>query len=91
MDSDLFLWFRTTGGNAHATTLQVIPLTSKCKNKLPVHLKISGFGLKCESTLLAEQIQTVDKSILRNRVGIVDDIVMEQVNVCIMIQLGVLV
>lgn len=79
------------GGNTYAPTLQVIPLTSRCKNELPVHLKITGYGLKCESTLLTEQIQTIDKSVLRHRIGIVDNTVMDQVNVCIMIQLGVLV
>lgn len=69
----------------------MIPLTSRCKNELPVHLKITGNGLKCESTLLTEQIQTIDKSTLRQRIGIVDSTVMDKVNVCIMIQLGVLI
>lgn len=79
------------GGNAYAPTIQVIPITSRCKNNLPVHLKIIGHGLKCESTLLTEQIQTIDKSTLRRRIGIVDSTVMDKVNVCMMIQLGVLV
>lgn len=69
----------------------MIPLTSHCKNELPVHLKITGYGLKYESTLLTEQIQTIDRSALRYRIGIVDNMVMDQVNVCIMIQLGVLI
>lgn len=76
------------GGNIYAPTLQVIPLTSRCKNELPTHMKITGYGLKSESTLLTEQIQTIDKSMLRRRIGIVDSTVMDKVNVCMMIQLG---
>lgn len=78
------------GGNTYAPTLQVIPLTSRCKSKLPIHITITGYGLKSESTLLTEQIQTIDKTKLRQRIGIVDSTVMDKVNVCIMIQLGVL-
>lgn len=76
------------GGNTYAPTLQVIPLTSRCKNELPIHITITGYGLKSKSTLLTEQIQTIDKSTLRRRIGIVDNTVMDKVNVCMMIQLG---
>ena len=74
----------------YAPTLQVISLTSRCKNELPIHIKITGYGLKSESILLTEQIQTIDKSTLCRRIGIVDSTVMDKVNVCMMIQLGVL-
>ncbi len=77
-------------GNAHAPTVQVIPLTSKNKKTLPIHTTIKSGGLLKESTALAEQIQTVNKTILRQYIGKVDDETMSRVNACIMIQLGLI-
>ncbi len=77
-------------GNAYAPTVQVIPLTSKNKKALPIHTTIKSGGLLKESTALAEQIQTVNKTILRQYIGKVDDETMNRVNACIMIQLGLI-
>jgi mRNA interferase MazF len=77
-------------GNAHAPTVQVIPLTSKIKKELPIHTIINSGGLLKESTALTEQIQTINKTTLRQYIGKVDDATMNRVNVCIMIQLGLM-
>lgn len=77
-------------GNAHSPTVQVVPLTSRCKHELPVHTKITGCGLDKESIVLTEQMQTIDKTALHKRIGQVDDVTMERINMCILIQLGIL-
>ena len=45
------------------------------KNKLPTHIEIDSSlcGLKNNSVVLAEQIRTIDKSRLRERIGHIDD------------------
>ena len=77
-------------GNAHAPTVQVIPLTSQVKKQMPTHTIIAGFGLSKESTVLAEQLRTVGKGVLKQYIGQVDDATMARVNRCMMIQLGLL-
>ena len=78
-------------GNTFSPTVQVIPLTSRIKRDLPIHTTIIGHGLDKESTILTEQMQTIDKTALKQYIGRVDDDTMEKVNVCIMIQLGIFV
>lgn len=78
-------------GNTFSPTVQVIPLTSRIKRELPIHTTITGHGLNKESIALTEQIQTIDKTALKQYIGRVDDDTMEKVNVCIMIQLGIFV
>lgn len=48
---------------------------SKTKNKLPTHIEINSkdFGLKSDSIVLAEQIRTIDKSRLKERIGHIDN------------------
>lgn len=64
-------------GNAHSPTTIVVPLTSKHKKRyLPTHVIIRAndvTGLRCDSVALMEQIRTMSKSDLQNRVGHVDD------------------
>ena len=77
-------------GNTHSPTVQVIPLTSKKKKEMPVHTVISGCGLRTESVVLTEQLTTINKTSLRNYLGTADDEMMERVDHCIAIQLGLL-
>lgn len=77
-------------GNTFSPTVQVIPLTSRIKRDLPIHTTIIGHGLDKESTALTEQMQTVNKTILRQYIGKVDDETMNRVDACIMIQLGLM-
>lgn len=76
-------------GNKYSPTVQVIPLTSRCKKSLPTHAIVDS-GVVKRSIALAEQIQTIDKSQLRQCVGKIDEVTMKKINVCIMIQLGLI-
>ena len=78
-------------GNEHSPTVQVIPLTSRTKKPLPIHTVITkDSGIIKESIALTEQLQTIDKSHIHKCVGKVDETTMEKINVCIMIQLGII-
>lgn len=49
-------------GNYYSPTLQVAPLTSQDKNKLPTHIDLdTSCGLSRPSTVLLEQIRVIDK------------------------------
>lgn len=50
-------------GNKHSPTVIVAVLTSKSKRKLPTHITIhSGEGnITMDSTVLLEQLRTIDK------------------------------
>jgi mRNA interferase MazF len=60
--------------NRHAPTTIVLPITSQQgKNPLPTHVKLSpDCGLHKESTILAEQVRTVDKKRLKSKLGAVN-------------------
>ncbi len=63
-------------GNKHSPTVIAAAITSQVgKNKLPTHIEIepSQSGLKAESVVLTEQIRTIDKSRLREKIGHIDD------------------
>lgn len=55
--------------NTHSPIITIIPLTSQEKKYLPTHLKVNGFGLLLESTMMAEQIQPIEKKWLKDRIG----------------------
>ena len=78
-------------GNTYSPTVQVIPLTSRKKKELPVHVKIKGYGLVKESIVLTEQITTIPKSALQRFLGRINDAEMEMINNCIAIQLGLII
>ena len=63
-------------GNKYSPTVIAAAITSQTgKNKLPTHIEIDSSlcGLKNNSVVLAEQIRTIDKSRLRERIGHIDD------------------
>jgi mRNA interferase MazF len=58
-------------GNLHAPTVIVAAITSQLsKAKLPTHVNLPATlsGLKKDSVVLAEQIRTIDKQRLRDKV-----------------------
>ena len=71
-------------GNKHSPTVIAAAITSQTgKNKLPTHIEIGSQnnGLKADSVVLAEQIRTIDKSRLKEKIGhIEDDILMNKIN-----------
>ena len=63
-------------GNKHSPTVIAAAITSQTgKAKLPTHIEIGSQnnGLKTDSIVLAEQIRTIDKSRLKEKIGHIDD------------------
>ena len=79
-------------GNKYSPTVIAAAITSQTgKNKLPTHIEIGSRenGLKADSVVLAEQIRTIDKSRLKEKIGHINDSdVMTQVNNAIGISFG---
>lgn len=56
--------------NKHSKFLSVVTVTtSKSKSHLPTHVAISGCGLHEESIALCEQIMSIDKFLVSNKIG----------------------
>lgn len=79
-------------GNKYSPTVIAAAITSQTgKNKLPTHIEIGSDdnGLKSDSVVLAEQIRTIDKSRLKEKIGHIDDnSIMSKVNNAIGISFG---
>ena len=79
-------------GNKYSPTVIAAAITSQTgKNKLPTHKEIGSKenGLKADSVVLTEQIRTIDKSRLKEKIGHIDDNkIMSEVNNAIGISFG---
>ncbi|TDT63702.1 type II toxin-antitoxin system PemK/MazF family toxin [Fonticella tunisiensis] len=78
-------------GNKYSPTVIVAAITSQInKAKLPTHVEISSeeYGLNRDSVVLLEQIRTIDKRRLRDKIGHISDNLMTQVDESLMISLG---
>jgi mRNA interferase MazF len=78
-------------GNRHSPTVIAAAITSQMgKAKLPTHINLSasGCGLSRDSIILLEQIRTIDKSRLRERMGRLDDTTMKAVDNAISVSFG---
>ena len=78
-------------GNKYSPTVIAAAITSQTnKSRLPTHINIdsSDFGLMKNSVILAEQIRTIDKSRLKEKIGQVDEETMIQVNSALGISFG---
>ena len=70
-------------GNKFSPTVIIAAITSQInKAKLPTHVEIKAheYGIQKDSVILLEQVRTIDKKRLRERIGHLDDKLMEQVN-----------
>lgn len=81
-------------GNKYSPTVIAAAITSQIgKNRLPTHIEIDSkdVGLKADSVVLAEQIRTIDKSRLKEKIGHIDDEkIMGKINSAIGISFGLL-
>ncbi|MCL6636039.1 MAG: type II toxin-antitoxin system PemK/MazF family toxin [Peptococcaceae bacterium] len=78
-------------GNQYSPTTIVAAITSQIdKPKLPTHVAMpaSPGGLEKNSVILLEQIRTIDKSRLMERVTALDSEMMAEVNQAVKISLG---
>lgn len=79
-------------GNRYSPTVIVLALTSQIqKARLPTHVYVpsSGHGLERDSVVLAEQIRTLDKRRLREKIGKLQPFYMEQVARALSVSLGI--
>ena len=78
-------------GNRHSPTVIAAAITSQTgKARLPTHINIAGgsVGLSKDSVILLEQIRTIDKRRLKERMGELDAPSMSQVNNALEISFG---
>ena len=78
-------------GNKYSPTVIASAITSQInKAKLPTHIELSAkeYGLPKDSVILLEQIRTIDKRRLREKIGHLDDELMERVNDALSISFG---
>ncbi|MGX7329009.1 type II toxin-antitoxin system PemK/MazF family toxin [Enterococcus bulliens] len=79
-------------GNHFSPTVIVVAITAKiAKPKLPTHIPIaaSKMGLERNSVILAEQIRTLDKSRLKDKICRVDEEKMMEVERAIKVSVGI--
>lgn len=78
-------------GNKYSPTVIAAAVTSRInKAKLPTHIELGAkeYGLPKDSVVLLEQIRTLDKCRLKDRIGEIPTDVMTKVNRALMISLG---
>ncbi len=78
-------------GNKYSPTVIAAAITSKInKAKLPTHIELNAerFGLPKNSVILTEQIRTIDKRRLKEKIGRLDSAYMEQVNTALSVSFG---
>lgn len=78
-------------GNKYSPTVIIAAITSQMnKVKLPIHVEVSAeFGLPKNSVVLLEQIRTIDKKRLREKVGFTDEFFMKKVDEALLKSVGV--
>ena len=78
-------------GNRYSPTVIVAAITSQInKAKLPTHVEISSeeYGLNRDSVILLEQIRTLDKKRLKEKIGHMTEDDMKKVNKSLLISLN---
>ena len=78
-------------GNKFSPTVIAAAITSQInKAKMPTHIEIDAddYGLSKDSVILLEQVRTIDKRRLKERIGHLNDHMMNRVNEAIEISLG---
>ena len=79
-------------GNKYSPTVIIAAITSQLtKAKLPTHIELGRekYNLPKDSVVLLEQIRTLDKRRLKEKVGAIDNLTMHKVDLALMISLGV--
>ncbi len=79
-------------GNKYSPTVIVAAITSQLsKAKLPTHIELckEKYNLQKNSVVLLEQLRTLDKRRLQEKVCCLDSSVMQKIDIALMISLGV--
>nr|WP_202890553.1 MULTISPECIES: type II toxin-antitoxin system PemK/MazF family toxin [Brevibacillus] len=80
-------------GNRFSPTVIVAAITAQIqKAKLPTHVEIDAktYGFDRDSVILLEQIRTIDKQRLTDKITHLDDEMMDRVNESLQISLGLI-
>lgn len=78
-------------GNKYSPTVIATAITSQInKTKMPTHIELDAneYGLSKDSVVLAEQIRTIDKRRLKEKIGHLDEQLMNRVNEALEISFG---
>ena len=78
-------------GNRYSPTVIAAAITSRLgKTKLPTHIDVHAerAGLSRDSVVLLEQLRTLDKRRLKEKMGRLDDEMMHEIDVAIAVSLG---
>jgi len=78
-------------GNKYSPTVIIAAITSQIdKAKLPTHveLKSADYGLEKDSVILLEQLRTIDKRRLKEKITFLDQDIMEKIDEALKISLG---
>lgn len=78
-------------GNQYSPTTIVAAITSQIsKAKLPTHVEISAKegGLAKDSVVLTEQVRTIDKRRLKEKISSIDNKIMQKINHALEISMG---
>ncbi|HKM17597.1 MAG TPA: type II toxin-antitoxin system PemK/MazF family toxin [Limnochordia bacterium] len=78
-------------GNKYSPTTIIAAITSKIKKaKLPTHIELPAaeFNLDKDSVILLEQLRTIDKRRLKEKIAHLDEEIMSEIDRAIMISLG---
>ncbi|MGD9678212.1 MAG: type II toxin-antitoxin system PemK/MazF family toxin [Vulcanibacillus sp.] len=80
-------------GNRFSPTVIVAAITAQIqKAKLPTHVEIeaNSYGFERDSVILLEQIRTIDKQRLTDKITNLDDELMQKINESLQISLGLI-
>ena len=78
-------------GNKYSPTVIAAAITSQInKAKMPTHIELSAqnYGLTKDSVILMEQIRTIDKKRLKEKMGTLDATYISQVNSALNVSFG---
>lgn len=77
-------------GNKHSPTVICAAITSRMnKAKLPTHIELDSsiYDMEKDSVILLEQLRTIDKTRLKDKVCHLDHMIMKKVNKALLISL----
>ncbi len=80
-------------GNKYSPTVIAAAITSQInKAKLPTHIELDGkvYRLPKDSVILLEQIRTIDRKRIREKISHLDEELMEKVNEALLISFGLI-
>ncbi len=78
-------------GNKYSPTVIISAITSQInKARIPTHIELPAneYGLQKDSVVLLEQLRTIDKKRLKEKIGEVGDGKMNSINNALLISLG---